>query len=63
MKSLALVVGAMAVAVASSLYAANQTLFDFQLIDVEGKAVNMSQFQGNVTLVINVVRFGEISED
>jgi len=58
MKSAVLLVGAIALAVASSVYqGAEQNLFDFQLVDIQGKPVNMSKYRGNVSLVINVASF------
>ena len=36
--------------------AAQTSLFNFTVIDIEGKPVSLSTFAGNVTLVTNVVR-------
>ncbi|EGD72390.1 hypothetical protein PTSG_11585 [Salpingoeca rosetta] len=34
------------------------TIFDFQdLVDIQGKPMNLSHFRGNVSLVINVASF------
>ena len=38
--------------------AANQSLYDFKnLVDIDGNMVDLAQYKGNVTLVINVASF------
>lgn len=58
-----LLCAAAAVALASaaagtSVSAPPTSLFDFKgLVDIEGRTVDLEQYRGNVTLVINVASF------